>query len=89
MNKIIVPGFNNIIGVDGKPFANPVDFMPDIKVNPVIELKPCPFCGGEAEVKHDKRIDMYYVTCPDCKVETDVNRNMEKPIATWNRRVYK
>lgn len=83
MSNLIVPfsSSNDIVGLDGNPLY--------IEVTSNMNLKPCPFCGGEAEVKEDKRLNMFYVTCPDCKVETDVYHNMEKPIEVWNRRVYK
>lgn len=31
----------------------------------MIELKPCPFCGGECET-HDGHADITYITCEGC-----------------------
>ena len=50
------------------------------------ELKPCPFCGGEAELFGTTESGIFYVECLNC----DVNGNFDMPeeaIAAWNRRV--
>ena len=51
-------------------------------------LKPCPFCGGEAEVE-DCRYG-YYVSCqsPTCLVspETGDYETKASAIVAWNRR---
>ena len=33
-----------------------------------IELKPCPFCGGEANFVHESRDydDVFYIECTEC-----------------------
>lgn len=51
-----------------------------------IKLKPCPFCGGEAEMLGDDD-RMYQVFCPNCKA-TIVNFDDEKEVAAekWNKR---
>lgn len=53
------------------------------------ELKPCPFCGGEATVKRIESIYRYRVSCDKCPVE--VGRHWfgtkEEAIEAWNRRV--
>jgi Lar family restriction alleviation protein len=61
------------------------------------ELKPCPFCGGEAELlkmgsglapqtvgfgKHGNSI-----ICKTCRVETDECRSILETINKWNKRV--
>lgn len=60
------------------------------------ELKPCPFCGGEAELIRRELPDRplairWYVTCIDSlceiKAETNMHRESELAIAAWNTRV--
>lgn len=65
-----------------------------------VELKPCPFCGGEASVKSKQITQGYefYVSCDKCKARTGVNvssdygrLNIQSAKATvsmvWNYRV--
>ena len=51
------------------------------------ELKPCPFCGGEAEVRTTD-LGTYKVVCIECP--TDMGRYWswakKEAIAAWNRR---
>lgn len=61
------------------------------------ELKPCPFCGGEAKVVHSSAV---YVTCTECGCRTrqmnrrvrvesqkDEERRVEElAVKAWNRR---
>ncbi|HPK26781.1 MAG TPA: Lar family restriction alleviation protein [Anaerolineaceae bacterium] len=55
-----------------------------------MQIKPCPFCGGEAEVDGDYEI--YYVICTNCGARTaTIDDNMaDKPmmevVKLWNRR---
>lgn len=50
-----------------------------------MELLPCPFCGGEAELYvNDARNDCC-VACNICSVVTDIY-SREEAIANWNRR---
>ena len=53
------------------------------------ELKPCPFCGGDASVGHTKVA--YFVNCPDCLVATNIlapdsGQTKAEVIAAWNTR---
>ena len=58
------------------------------------ELKPCPFCGGKAEVIQERVLGLYAVWCKDCKCQTiyqfDFGEGLEvskqKAIKVWNRR---
>lgn len=57
------------------------------------ELKPCPFCGGKAEIfqRIGKRYSEYNVSCGNvnCNVmpETGNFDTEQKAIEAWNRRV--
>lgn len=59
------------------------------------ELKPCPFCGGEAEYAHlKKRFSLAfgiwcpsYIRCKVCRATSSVNVTMEDARMSWNRRV--
>lgn len=57
-----------------------------------IELKPCPFCGGEAKVKKTRQgycVEAYSVICENIKCRGNAKkyvRNMNTAIDDWNRR---
>ena len=57
------------------------------------ELKPCPFCGGEAIVKTIEVLmcPTYYVRCGNlgCRemASTVICRTKDEAIKIWNRRV--
>lgn len=54
------------------------------------DLKPCPFCGGEADCnnvafeKGNKK--MWAVECIECGVVSNFFYTEEKAIEAWNRR---
>lgn len=50
------------------------------------ELKPCPFCGGEARIMGDE--DYFWGECLEleCVAQTRGSKSREKAIAQWNRR---
>ena len=48
------------------------------------ELKNCPFCGGEVEIKQEKMYG-YWIGCPSCSIETSY-MNKADAIAAWNTR---
>jgi Lar family restriction alleviation protein len=56
------------------------------------ELKPCPFCGGKAELIHDPHGNqfLYWARCDNigCTVcpEAKMTANKEDAIDAWNRR---
>lgn len=66
------------------------------KCSEQFNLKPCPFCGGEARLKkHQKMNNTWYVQCRDCGIRTlnytqaafecwSVSR--DEAIAHWNKR---
>lgn len=49
------------------------------------DLKPCPFCGGEAELRGFDAPE-YWVWCPNCKASTDAHTCKGGAIAAWNTR---
>ena len=57
------------------------------------ELKPCPFCGGRAELHEEGNYCL--VKCTQCGAETGIVRMSlkycanEKVIEAWNRRAKK
>lgn len=54
------------------------------------ELKPCPFCGGNAKLMTYKTPtfgEVFYVACRVCGNETKVKLADEEAIEAWNRRV--
>ena len=62
------------------------------------EIKPCPFCGGEANVVelNDFVCDRFTVNCKDSKcigfyigyINEGLFSSKEEAIEAWNRRVY-
>ena len=57
------------------------------------ELKPCPFCGGEAKIIEDRHLSgqpYYWICCSKCKIEQGKTYS-SKYYAThvWNTRVPK
>ena len=51
------------------------------------KLKPCPFCGGEAELEDNLVGFKFTVQCKECFSMTDGYFTSEEAIAAWNRRV--
>lgn len=51
------------------------------------ELKPCPFCGGKAEMEDVGRL--YFVRCRRCGVNQDhLYHSKQAAVKAWNRRAY-
>ena len=51
-----------------------------------MELKPCPFCGGEAEAVKDPCGMGYFAVCHKCEIRTLIFLTKEKAVKRWNRR---
>ena len=49
-------------------------------------LKPCPFCGGNAEPKHDPFLNYWKIYCPHCGIYTQTWRTYDGAREHWNRR---
>ena len=56
------------------------------------ELKPCPFCGGEAKMRRFasgrifNRITVYFAECCVCRCKTSVELDTKTAEEAWNRR---
>lgn len=48
------------------------------------ELKPCPFCGGEAEMQH--AMGEWWALCPICKANVDGKNTEQRAVEAWNSR---
>lgn len=58
-----------------------------------MELKPCPFCGGEAEVVTRtfkkwmlKTITYHYIRCQVCRATSAPDYSEAEAATAWNRR---
>ena len=51
-----------------------------------VKLKPCPFCGGEAELYEDGIFSGAFVYCKKCGTLKGYYLETEKAIEAWNRR---
>ncbi|MBQ7154819.1 MAG: Lar family restriction alleviation protein [Synergistaceae bacterium] len=50
-------------------------------------LKPCPFCGGHAEVTTSYEYEeSYHAVCEDCKARSGWCRTPEDARKLWNMR---
>jgi Lar family restriction alleviation protein len=52
----------------------------------VIDLLPCPFCGGNVKTEHDNWHQRTTIRCADCQVTFDMNGSTDSLIARWQRR---
>jgi len=59
-----------------------------------MELKPCPFCGGEAEPIDEKEVytdtayasELWIIECKICQASTSFQLTKEDAINSWNHR---
>ena len=51
------------------------------------KLKPCPFCGGEAEVWVSDVTDRAIVYCTVCDAQISIRPTEQEAIEAWNKRV--
>ena len=49
------------------------------------DLKPCPFCGGEASMRYV--CGEYFVLCKSCSGSGTIVNAEKKAAEAWNRRV--
>lgn len=51
-------------------------------------LKPCPFCGGKAKIKHAdySNYSIYWVECTECRCELTASEKIGEAVERWNIR---
>lgn len=50
------------------------------------KLKPCPFCGGRAQMNYAGERKL--IICSECLIHTEPYDTYEKAAEAWNRRAY-
>ena len=51
------------------------------------KLKPCPFCGGVAELYDEDGEELYFVgKCTQCEAQTIGSEDKKEAINQWNGR---
>ncbi|MCB1394304.1 Lar family restriction alleviation protein [Nitrobacter sp.] len=51
-----------------------------------IILRPCPFCGGEAEISDKRPKRRTYVSCTSCGTRAPIRNNAQEASEFWNAR---
>lgn len=49
------------------------------------QLKPCPFCGGDAQIEGAGKANAH-IKCLLCGAETECYNGIDRAITAWNRR---
>ena len=54
-----------------------------------MKIKPCPFCGNEAELWEEvyEGMKVFSVACSYCGAGTDHFDNPKEPVKNWNKRI--
>ena len=54
------------------------------------DLKPCPFCGGEAKWRKYEFLNVasFYVECVDCDASSNRFDHLDEAVEAWNRRAH-
>lgn len=50
------------------------------------DLKPCPFCGGEAVIAQDYQLDYYVIQCDVCHSKGAIGTNKDAAMLNWTKR---
>ena len=50
-----------------------------------VEVKPCPFCGGNHKITF--AMGEYWINCVDCDASIAMVNTEAEAIAAWNRRI--
>ena len=68
-----------------KGIVGSVQFIREIMEDKMIELKPCPFCGGKASLR--RALYGFFIICDCCLCETLLCATDDEVIEVWNKRV--
>ena len=73
--------------------GNAMSQLPARAVNEMDELKPCPFCGGEAGIQRIDDFGLFYIVCGNCGAQVCSDTpdyfeefSMKDLYDKWNRR---
>ena len=72
---------------DGKGFQQRTIEHEHLKQKPESDLKPCPFCAGEANFDTNTDKTRWFVYCTVCETTTNAKSRKETAQNFWNHRV--